>query len=79
MSKSKRLSPSRTRDLLTTHRAFNLAEFHEGKAQQSLPETLMRHEHEIGHFESRCHGLCMRILRLFALGLKVRNFFYLRA
>lgn len=58
-------------------RAFNLGEFHEGKAQQSLPERLIRHEPEIGHFERLCHDLCMRILRLFALGLNVRSCFCL--
>lgn len=60
-----------------TCRAFNLGEFHEGKAQQSLPELLIRHEPEISEFERLCHDLCMRILRLFALGLKVRNLFCL--
>lgn len=54
-------------------RAFNLGEFHEGKAQQPLPAPLMTHESEFSHFESLCHDLCMKILRLFALGLNVRT------
>jgi isopenicillin N synthase-like dioxygenase len=58
-------------------RAFNLGEFQKGKAQQPLPGPLMRHEPEISHFESLCHDLCMKILRLFALGLKVRTWVYL--
>ncbi|KAH0547561.1 hypothetical protein FGG08_000286 [Glutinoglossum americanum] len=51
--------------------AFNLGEFHGGKAQQPLPDVLIPHEAELGHFTDRCHELCMKILRLFALGLKI--------
>ncbi len=70
---TKPLGPSKL--LMMILRAFNFGEFHNGKAQQSLPESLQRHEPEISHFGSLCHGLCMRILRLIALGLKVRDRF----
>lgn len=56
---------------MTSHRAFNLGEFLEEKPQQSLPESLKKYERELGRFESLCHSLCLRLLRLFALGLKV--------
>ncbi|KAI9831324.1 MAG: hypothetical protein M1819_005098 [Sarea resinae] len=51
--------------------AFNFGEFVNGKAQQPLPEALERHEEELNYFSNLCHGLCIKILKLFALGLKI--------
>lgn len=52
-------------------RALNLGEFVKGQAQQKLPKSLVAHETELSDFADRCHDLCMKILRHFALGLKV--------
>ncbi len=52
-------------------RALNLGEFIDGKAQQKLPKSLAAHEAEMSHFADLCHRLCMKILELFAMGLKV--------
>lgn len=57
--------------LLIIIRAFNFGEFMNGKAQQSMPELLVRQETEIYRFELLCRDLCTKLLRLFALGLKV--------
>ncbi|KAI4284861.1 MAG: hypothetical protein L6R38_001126 [Xanthoria sp. 2 TBL-2021] len=51
--------------------AFNFGEFVNGKAQQPIPPSLAHKEAEIGDFADRCSGLCMQLLRLFALGLKI--------
>ena len=53
------------------HRAFNIGEFVNGLAQQPLPETLKTHESDLGHFTGLCYDLCSKLLRLFAIGLKV--------
>ncbi|KAH8683829.1 oxidoreductase [Ilyonectria robusta] len=50
---------------------FNLGEFVEGKAQQPLPKSLASHEQEIGQFGRLCHALCVKLLRLLAIGLKI--------
>lgn len=51
--------------------AFNFGEFSHGKAQQPMPQALLAHEADIGHFAEKCRNLCMQVLRLFALGLKI--------
>ena len=50
---------------------MNFGEFANGKAQQPLPPSLAPHEAELNHFEVLCHELCIKLLRLFAHGLKV--------
>ncbi|KAL8768916.1 MAG: hypothetical protein Q9209_004971 [Squamulea sp. 1 TL-2023] len=57
--------------LIDLARAFNFGEFIDGKAQQPVPPSLAEHEAEISDFADRCRGMCMQLLRLFALGLKV--------
>ena len=52
-------------------RALNLGEFIDGKAQQKLPKSLAAHDAEMSRFADLCHRLCMKILELFAMGLKV--------
>lgn len=52
---------------------MNFGEFTNGKAQQPLPPSLASHEAELNHFGVLCHKLCIKLLRLFALGLKVYN------
>lgn len=52
---------------------MNFGEFTDGKAQQPLPPSLAAHEAELNHFGGLCHELCIKLLRLFALGLKVRG------
>ncbi|RPB29814.1 Clavaminate synthase-like protein [Terfezia boudieri ATCC MYA-4762] len=51
--------------------ALNFGEFSNGKAQQPLPPSLVPHEVELAKFADQCHELCLRLLRLFALGLKI--------
>ncbi len=55
------------------HRALNFGEFVDGKAQQPLPKSLAAHEKELSCFADLCHSLCIKILRLFALGLEVSD------
>ena len=50
---------------------MNFGEFANGKAQQPLPPSLASHEAELNHFGVLCHELCIKLLRLFAQGLKV--------
>ena len=50
---------------------MNFGEFASGKAQQLLPPCLASHEAELNHFGVLCHELCVKLLRLFALGLQV--------
>jgi hypothetical protein len=50
---------------------MNFGEFVEGKAQQPLPPALVNHEAELGEFQKYCHAMMMKILTLFAIGLKV--------
>lgn len=52
---------------------MNFGEFSDGNAQQPLPPSLASNEAELYHFRVLCHELCIRLLHLFALGLKVRN------
>ena len=52
---------------------MNFGEFKKGKAQQELPPLLIAKESQIADFEKSCHELCIRLLRLFALGLRVRR------
>ncbi|MCJ1431305.1 hypothetical protein MMC27_000656 [Xylographa pallens] len=51
---------------------FNLGEFADGKAQQSLPPALQAHEAQLSRFSELCRELAMKLLELFAVGLKVR-------
>ncbi|KAF8425109.1 hypothetical protein EV426DRAFT_596378 [Tirmania nivea] len=51
--------------------ALNFGEFSNGKAQQPLPPSLVPHEVELAEFADLCHELCLRLLRLFALGLNI--------
>lgn len=60
-----------TDDGLSLIRAMNFGEFVNGKAQQPLPPSLSPHEANLDHFGALCHGLCVKLLRLFALGLRV--------
>ena len=53
---------------------MNFREFANGKAQQPLPPSLDSHEAELSHFGVLCHELCIKLLRLFALGLRVCKF-----
>ena len=52
---------------------MNIAELIDGKAQQALAPALAPHEADIHHFYGLCHELCIKLLKLFALGLKARN------
>lgn len=60
-------------ELTNPLRAMNIAEFIDGKAQQALAPALAPHEADIHHFYGLCHELCIKLLKLFALGLKARN------
>ncbi|CAD6594320.1 MAG: hypothetical protein ASARMPRED_009144 [Alectoria sarmentosa] len=51
--------------------AMNFGEFSDGNAQQPLPPSLASNEAELNHFRVLCHELCIRLLRLFAFGLKI--------
>ena len=53
------------------HRAINFGEFVNGKAPQRLPPALQADECAISSFQWQCHRLCVKLLHLFALGLKV--------
>jgi hypothetical protein len=50
---------------------MNLGEFVNGKAQQPLPTTFIKHERELDEFQKYCHSLMLKILDLFAIGLEV--------
>jgi isopenicillin N synthase-like dioxygenase len=52
-------------------RAFNMNEFANGKAQQPLPTILAENEDKLDHFVSSCRNICLKILELFAIGLKI--------
>lgn len=54
-------------------RAINFGEFINGKAQQALAPALAPYEADIHHFYNLCHELCIKLLKLFALGLKART------
>ncbi|TAQ84878.1 hypothetical protein B7494_g6799 [Chlorociboria aeruginascens] len=51
--------------------AFNIHEFKDGKAQQTLPPSLVNHESDLNTFQQHCHNLCLKLLKLFAIGLEV--------
>ncbi|KAI9793859.1 MAG: hypothetical protein M1816_007111 [Peltula sp. TS41687] len=51
--------------------AFNFGEFVNGIAQQLLPSVFAVNEAQVSHFADQCHHLCLKLLRLFALGLEV--------
>jgi len=55
----------------TSLRAMNFGEFKDGKAQQPLPPLLQQHEAQLNQFHDYCHDLMLKILRLFAIGLKI--------
>lgn len=61
--------------LLIIVRAFNLGEFIDTKAQQPLPPSLLYRERDLNQFASLCQKLSIKLLRLFALGLKVYRLF----
>ena len=50
---------------------MNFGEFNNGKAMQALPPTLASHEANIEGFRYLCHELCIKLLRLIAMGLEV--------
>lgn len=50
---------------------MNFGEFHNGKAQQPLPLLLKEREAELNQFHDYCHDLMLKILGLFAIGLKI--------
>ena len=52
---------------------MNFGKFNDGKASQELLPDLTCHETEISNFERLCHRLCIKLLRLFALGLQVSS------
>ena len=56
---------------LTLSRAFNLAEFIKGKAQQPLPPAFAPREEQLDQFHKYCHSLMEKILALFAIGIEV--------
>lgn len=51
--------------------AFNIGEFVNGRAQQTLPEPLASNEQDVGNFFHNCHSLCKTILQLFARALEI--------
>ncbi|KAF3902783.1 hypothetical protein AA313_de0204757 [Arthrobotrys entomopaga] len=51
--------------------ALNFGEFQAGKAQQPLPASLTDSETFLSDFFDSCHNLCIRLLQLFAMGLKI--------
>ena len=51
--------------------AFNIGEFVNGRAQQTLPEPLASNEQDVGDFFRSCHSLCKTILQLFARALEI--------
>ena len=57
--------------VLTNPRAMNIAPFVDGQPQQDMPDLLTGHHNEMDDFLSRCHLLCLKLLRLFGMGLKV--------
>jgi isopenicillin N synthase-like dioxygenase len=50
---------------------MNIGPFVNGKAQQPLPPAFAAHEPELDQFQKYCHGMMLKILTLFAIGLKV--------
>ena len=52
---------------------MNFGEFIDGKAQQALAPAIATHETDIHHFYDICHELCIKLLKLFALGLMASN------
>ncbi len=53
------------------HRAMNLGEFVDGKAQQPLPQAFVDHEADLDRFQKYCHSMMLKILTIFAIGLEV--------
>ncbi|KZF26578.1 oxidoreductase-like protein [Xylona heveae TC161] len=53
--------------------AFNFGTFENGKARQPLPKSLASHESELSQFATSCHDLCMKVLRAFAIGFKIKE------
>ncbi|KAF3280823.1 hypothetical protein TWF970_002509 [Orbilia oligospora] len=51
--------------------ALNFGEFKDGHAQQPLPDSLVADESTLNDFFTSCHNLCVRLLQLFAMGLKI--------
>ncbi|KAF3910899.1 hypothetical protein ABW20_dc0108202 [Dactylellina cionopaga] len=55
----------------STKRALNFGEFQDSKAQQAMPTALVDNEQDLSDFFDSCHNLCVRLLQLFAMGLKI--------
>ncbi|SLM38309.1 Oxoglutarate/iron-dependent dioxygenase [Lasallia pustulata] len=51
--------------------AFNFGEFIDGRAQQPMPKALALNEADLSRFADLCHALCIKLLKLFALGLDI--------
>jgi hypothetical protein len=50
-----------------------MGEFLNGKAQQRVPKSLAPYEDELNDIAERCHDMCVNLLKLLAVGLKVRT------
>jgi len=50
---------------------LNIADFCNGHAQQPLPHSLATHEADLSTFFTYCHELCLKVLKLFAIGLAI--------
>jgi isopenicillin N synthase-like dioxygenase len=50
---------------------MNFGEFLNGKAQQPLPPIFAEREAQLNRFHDYCHDLVLKILRYFAVGLKI--------
>ncbi|RDL39798.1 Clavaminate synthase-like protein [Venustampulla echinocandica] len=51
--------------------AMNFGEFVEGKAQQPLPPCFRANESNLNQFQKYCHTMMLKLLKLFAIGLKI--------
>jgi isopenicillin N synthase-like dioxygenase len=51
--------------------AFNFSQFVDGKPLHELPDFFNANIEKVQHIEQRCHQLCMRLLRLMAVGLEL--------
>ena len=56
-------------------RAFNIAQFQDGKPQQVLPSVLAEHEAEVASFQEYCSDIVLKLLTLFSIGLEVKIVF----
>ena len=51
---------------------MTIAEYPDGKMQQPLPLALASRKEDIQRFQDLCHKVCDKVLKLFALALRVR-------